>query len=375
MKSRSGIVFEHGLERPYQKSKPIKIVDTKLDKISSDEVIVQIKASGLCHSDLAVISGKRPRKLPIALGHEAAGIIIEKGEDVTEFDVGDHVICSFVPSCGKCDYCKQGMPSQCQLGNKAGQEGTLLSGKRKINYENEYIYHHSGVSAFSEYSVLSKHSLVKIDKDIPFEVAAIFGCAVITGVGSVLNTAKIETGSTVGIIGLGGVGLSALLGAKVAGAREIVVFDINDEKLKFAEELGATHVCNVNNEEQLEIVKDEFFQSLDYTFETAGSNQTFDFIYEFTKPRGTLVTTSLPHPENKINISHFNLTFQEKTLKGSYIGGSIFSIDIPKYLDLYRQGILPVDKLISHTIKFEDINRGFDLLADGEAMRVVIIFD
>lgn len=368
MKTYSAILFEQGLERPYAESKPLKILETELNPIDSDEVIIEFKAAGLCHSDLGVISGKRLRGLPIALGHEASGIIKKVGKAVEGFEIGDHVVCSFVPSCGKCDFCIQGIPSQCSKGNEAGNKGTLLSGRKKIKYKNRYLHHHSGISAFSKHAIVSESSIVKVSKDVPFEVAAIFGCAVVTGVGAVLNTAQVFPGSTVGIIGLGGVGLSALLGAKLAGAKEIVAFDINEDKLKFAKRLGATETINVRKKDYIETLKNK----LDFGIETAGATDTLKYIYNLTKPRGVIVTTSLPHPQNNINTSHFDLTFTEKTIKGSYIGSSVFKRDIPRYIDFYEKGLLPVDKLITETIDYQDINEGFDKLANGEVNRIVI---
>lgn len=372
MKIKSAIVFEPESSTPYSVSRPVKVLDVDLQSPSKGEVLIKIEAAGLCHSDLSVINGKRRRVMPIALGHEASGVVVEIGEGVEEFDIGDHVVCSFVPTCGKCEYCIQGRPSLCKLGNKAGQEGTLISGQKKIRYDGTEIAHHSGISAFSTYAVVSESSIVKVPKDIPFEIAVVCGCAVITGVGAVLNTAKVKPGSKVGIIGLGGVGLSALLGAKVAGASDIVAIDIHDEKLVIAKDFGASIAINSTSSEGQQILQDSFVGTLDYVIETAGSNIAFELGYQLIKPGGTIVTTSLPPEDTHIRLPHFNLTFQEKTVKGSYIGSSIVKRDIPLYLELYKKGLLPIDKLVSNIISLEEINEGFDLLRTGIAKRIVV---
>ncbi|PES95261.1 alcohol dehydrogenase [Priestia megaterium] len=375
MKIKTAIVFETSKDIPYRVSKPIKIVEADLQPPEKGEVLIKIKAAGLCHSDLSVINGKRGRVLPIALGHEASGVVEALGEDVENFEVGDHVVCTFVPSCGECEYCLNGRPALCQIGNKAGQEGTLISGKKKITYNGQEIAHHSGISAFSSHAIVSEKSIIKIPKDIPFEIAAVSGCAIITGVGAALNSAQIAVGSKVGIIGLGGVGLSALLGARVANAGEIIAIDINDPKLRIAKELGADKALNITNEAHQKELEEQFTGKLDYAIETAGSNIAFENIYKLLKPGGTIVTTGLPNAEAKLNIPYFNLTFEEKNIKGSYIGSAVTKRDIPLYLSLYKKGKLPMDKLISDVINFEDINEGFDLLRTGTAKRIIVNMD
>ncbi|MCY9002464.1 zinc-binding dehydrogenase [Peribacillus frigoritolerans] len=375
MKIKTAIVFETSTDVPYKDSKPIKIVEADLQPPEKGEVLIKIKAAGLCHSDLSVVNGKRGRVLPIALGHEASGVVEVIGEGVENFEVGDHVVCTFVPSCDECEYCLNGRPALCQLGNKAGQEGTLISGKKKITYNGQEIAHHSGISAFSSHAVVSEKSIIKISKDIPFEVAAVSGCAIITGVGAALNSAKIAVGSKVGIIGLGGVGLSALLGSQVANAGEIVAIDINDTKLGIATDLGADKAFNITNEAHQKELEEQYTGKLDYAFETAGSNIAFESIYKLLKPGGTIVTTGLPDAKAQLNIPYLNLTFEEKNIKGSYIGSSVTKRDIPLYLSLYKKGKLPMNKLISDIINFEDINEGFDLLGMGTAKRIIVNMD
>lgn len=232
MKVKTAVLRTSGAASPYSESKPIKIETLELDSPEHGEVLIQIKAASLCHSDLSVINGSRPRPLPMALGHEASGVVVEVGEGVTDLESGDHIVCVFVPSCGHCVPCKEGRPALCEPGAESNTAGTLINGGIRLHDDEENVNHHVGVSAFSEYAVVSRNSLVKVEKDIPFEKLALFGCAVITGVGAVVNTANIKLGSTVAIVGLGGIGLSALLGADSAGASRIVAVDINEAKLK-----------------------------------------------------------------------------------------------------------------------------------------------
>lgn len=376
MKIRAAVLHEMGLPAPYAESRPIKIETLELDPPGRGEVLVQIKAAGLCHSDLSVINGSRPRVMPMALGHEAAGIVMEVGEGVTDLQTGDHVVCAFVPSCGHCLPCQEGRPALCEPGAKTNTAGTLLSGERRIHFteDEETIHHHLGVSAFADHAVVARNSLIKVDPDVPFDKVAVFGCAVITGVGAVVNTAKIEMGSTVAVIGLGGVGLSALLGAKTAGASRIVAVDVNEVKLAQARELGATDTFNSKDPEVISLIRQATGGGVDYAFETAGVVPAMNVAYGITKRGGTTVTTGLPHPDHHFSFPQVTLTAEERTLKGSYVGSCVPARDIPRFIELYKQGRLPVDQLLTDRLSLDEINEGFDRLARGEASRLVVVF-
>ncbi|WCK52605.1 zinc-dependent alcohol dehydrogenase family protein [Aneurinibacillus sp. Ricciae_BoGa-3] len=374
MKIRAAVLHELGLPAPYAESQPIKIETLELDPPGRGELLIQIKAAGLCHSDLSVINGSRPRPMPMALGHEAAGVVIEVGEDVTDLKPGDHVVCAFVPSCGHCLPCQEGRPALCEPGAEANTAGTLISGERRIHLHDETVNHHLGISAFAEYAVVSRNSLIKVDPEIPFDKVAVFGCAVITGVGAIVNTAQIEMGSTVAIIGLGGVGLSALLGAVTAGASRIVAVDVNDAKLAQARELGATDTFNSRDPEVINLIRSATGGGVDYAFETAGVVPAMNVAYGITKRGGTTVTTGLPHPDHHFSFPQVTLTAEERTLKGSYVGSCVPARDIPRFIELYKQGRLPVDKLLTDTLPLDKINEGFDRLARGEASRLVVVF-
>lgn len=372
MKTRAAVLNDSPVERPYAETRPLRIEEVELDEPGHEEVRVRIRAAGLCHSDLSVINGDRPRPVPMALGHEAAGEVEAVGPGVTDLEPGDHVVMIFMPSCGHCMPCAEGRPALCESGAAANGAGTLLGGAMRIHRNGQDIHHHVGVSAFAERAVISRHSMVKIDRDLPFEHAALFGCAVLTGVGAVVNTAAVKAGQNVAVIGLGGVGLAAVLGALAAGASRIVAVDLLEEKRDFARQLGATHAIDPRDDEAVAKVKEWTNGGVDAAVELAGSVPALDFAYRITRRGGTTVTGGLANPEKKLEIQQVSLVAEERTLKGSYIGSCIPSRDIPRYIELFRAGRLPVDRLMTGRGTLEDINEAFDSLADGTAVRHVI---
>ena len=375
MKIRAAVLHHMGAAPPYATSKPLKIETLELDPPGEGEVLVKIKAAGLCHSDLSVIEGTRPRPTPMALGHEAAGIVAGLGPGVNDLVIGDHVVLVFVPSCGHCVPCAEGRPALCEPAVVSNTAGTLVSGARRLTMNGAPVNHHLGVSGFADHAVVSRHSLVKVDKSLSFDEAALFGCAVITGVGAVLNTSRVKAGARVAVIGLGGVGLNSLLGAQVAGARQIVAIDLRDDKLALAKQLGATHTFNASDPEIVTLVKAATNGGVDYAFELAGSIPALELAWKITRRGGETVTAGLPHPQKTMSFAPVQLVGEERTLKGSYLGSCVPVRDIPTYIDLYRAGKLPVDRLMSDRIKLEDINAAFDKLASGATVRQVVMFD
>src|ERR1700704_2272997 len=250
---KAAILHQMGLPSPYGKSKPLTVEEVSLDPPGPGELLIKIKATGLCHSDLSVVNGDRPRPMPMVLGHEAAGEVVECGPGVTDLKPGDQVVLAFVPSCGSCLPCMEGRPGLCEPGARANGAGTLLLGSKRLSRHKEPIFHHIGVSAFAEYAVVSRRSAIKVDNSLPSHEAALFGCAVMTGVGAVVNTAKVPAGSSVAIVGLGGVGLSALLGANLVGAAEVIAVDSKPEKLEIATRLGATRTVKAGPDAAQEI--------------------------------------------------------------------------------------------------------------------------
>jgi alcohol dehydrogenase len=375
MRTRAAVLEAMGASAPYTSSKPLVIETLELDPPGPDEVLIHLEAAGLCHSDLSVINGDRPRPTPMALGHEAAGVVEQLGPaaDGTGLAVGDHVVCVFVPSCGHCEPCMVGRPALCEPGAVANGAGTLLSGARRLRRpDGTAVNHHLGVSAFAEYATVSRRSVVKIYPELPFDQAALFGCAVLTGVGAVFNTARLPAGSSAAVIGLGGVGLSSLLGAIAAGARQVVAIDLSDEKLAFARELGASETVNAGDPAAVEQVKDVTHGGVEYAFELAGSTRALDLAFRITRRGGTTVTAGLPPPTATMPLPPVILTAEERTLKGSYIGTAVPGRDIPHYIELYRRGRLPVDRLMTGVLNIDEINEGFDRLHDGHAIREVV---
>ena len=380
MKIRAAVLDRMGMDAPYATSRPLSIRTVELDPPGPDEVLIKVAAAGLCHSDLSVINGDRPRPMPMALGHEASGIVEEIGSNVHDLQKGDHVVVVFVPSCGHCAPCAEGRPALCEPGAAANGAGTLLSGARRLHHDHDHVHdgvlnHHLGCSVFAEYAVVSRRSLVRIDREIPLDEAALFGCAVLTGVGAVVNTAQVRAGATTAIIGLGGVGLAALLGARAAGARTIVAIDLSPTKLEEALALGATHAVNASDPDAQDQVRALSGGGVEYAFEFAGAIRALELAYAITRRGGTTVTAGLPPSSASFGIPAVSLVAEERTVKGSYIGTCVPSRDIPRYLDLYRQGRLPVDRLLSGRLALDDINHGFDLLHAGKAVRQVVVFD
>jgi len=374
MKIRAAVLNKTGAERPYAVSLPLSIEQVELDLPGHGEVLVKIMAAGLCHSDLSTINGVRPRPVPMAMGHEAAGVVEELGPGVTDLKKGDHVVLTFVPSCGHCLPCAEGRPALCEPGAAANGAGTLLSGSRRLHRNGTEIHHHLGCSAFAEYATVSRRSLVKVDPDLAFDEAALFGCAVLTGVGAVLNTAKVTPGSTVAVVGLGGVGLCSILGAVVAGARKIVAVDLFDDKLAIARSLGATDAFNASDPDCIQKIREATKGGVEFAFELAGSVKAMELAYKITARGGMTVTAGLPPAADTIPIPQVNLVAEERTVKGSYIGTCVPVRDLPRYVALYKQGRLPVDKLVSGRLKLDGINAAFDLLSEGKAVRQVIMF-
>jgi alcohol dehydrogenase len=360
------------LPRPYAQSRPLQIVEVELDPPGPGEVLVQMRAAGLCHSDLSVVNGDRPRPLPMALGHEGAGEVIEVGAEVKDLRGGDHVVAAFVPCCRTCEPCTTGRPALCEPGFRANSAGTLLSGARRLHRAGETIHHHLGVSAFAQYATMARESLVKVDSSLPFDEAAVFGCAVMTGVGAVTNTVQPKPGSMIAVIGLGGVGLAALLGARVLEPSIIVACDLSEEKLQLAQRMGATHVVNAADASAVEKIRDLTRGGVHYAFEMAGSVKAMELAYRITRRGGTTVTAGLPNAQHLFSIPHVGIVAEERTIKGSYLGSCDPARDIPRYIEMYRAGRLPIDQLLSERIALDDINASFDRLADGKTVRQIV---
>ncbi|SEN00091.1 zinc-binding dehydrogenase [Palleronia pelagia] len=375
MKTTITILRERGAARPYTESRPLELVEAELAEPGPGEVRIRMSAAGLCHSDLSVINGDRARDTPLALGHEGAGVVEAVGPHVTRLAPGDHVVTVFIASCGHCVPCAEGRPALCEPGAAAGAAGTLLGGHRRIAVEGDKIHHHLGVSAFSTHAVLSENSCVRIDKEIPLDRAALLGCAVLTGVGAVLNSGALRMGEACAIVGLGGVGLAGLLGAVAAGAGEIVAADLDPAKRALALELGATHAIDPAAPDAVAAAREITGGGVHLAVELAGAAPALQFGYDITRRGGTTVTAGLPHPDARMALPPVSLTAEERTLKGSYVGSCVPVRDIPRFARMMMQGKLPVEKLVTHRLRLDEINEGFERLAAGQAVRQVVIFD
>jgi len=375
VKTKAAVLFEMERPAPYAQSKPLQVLELDLQGPGAGELLVEIKAAGLCHSDLSVINGSRPRVMPMVLGHEATGIVRETGVGVKDFKAGDHVVFSYVPVCGHCLPCGTGRAAMCENGAAANVAGTLLTGAKRFSFEGKPLHHHIGVSGFSQLTVCAQESLVKIDPSVPLDKAALFGCAVLTGVGAVVNTAKVPAGSSVAVFGMGGVGLSAILGARAAGCTPIIAVDTLPAKLELAKKAGATHTVNAAQGDAAQALKDLTKGGPQYVFEAVGSEKALAQAYAATRRGGVTVTIGLPHPSKQLSISALSLVAEERTLMGSYMGSAVPRRDVPRFIALYQSGLLPVDTLFSRHIQLQEINSAFDALDKGEAVRQVLKFE
>jgi len=368
MRIRGAVLEEIGRTRPYADSTPIRVVELELDDPAAGELLVRIEVAGLCHSDLSVVDGNRVRPVPMLLGHEAAGIVEAVGSDVGDIALGDRVVMTFLPRCGDCDACATDGLTPCTFGSASNNAGTLLGGGSRIHRGTEVVKHHLGVSGFATHAVVNRSSVVPVPADVPADVAAVLGCAVLTGGGAVINAGRPRPGQRVIVVGLGGVGMAALLTVLALDGLEVVGVDAVPQKLSRARELGA----------QLALTPDEARESAltaPVVIEAAGAVRAFELALELTGPGGRMVTVGLPAPTAMASVSPLALVAGGRSIIGSYLGSAVPARDIPTFVGLWRTGRLPVEELITETIAFEDINAGMDRLADGLAVRQVIRFD
>lgn len=356
--------------RPYAQHAPLRLAELTLDDPRPGELLIRIDAAGLCHSDLSVVNGDRPRPMPMAIGHEATGIVEALGSpDDAQFAVGDRVVLSFLPACGDCVRCRSGEGYMCPNGAAANGEGRLLAGGCRLHEHGATVNHHLGVSAFATHAVVDRRSAVKIDRDIPSEIAALFGCAVLTGVGAVMNSAVLRPGESLVIYGLGGVGLAALLGGLASGAVPIVAIDPSPDKRAIAERLGAVAVAP---DEAESAIARTIPGGADVVLETVGKAAVLADAYRAGRRGGRIVTVGLPNLAERLDLPAVSLVAEGKTLIGSYMGSSIPQRDIPRYIALWRAGRLPVEELLTSVGPLTDINALLDALADGRAIRQIV---
>lgn len=371
MKITAAVLDRIGAAAPYAASRPLRLAEIDLDPPRPGELLLRIDAAGLCHSDLSVVNGDRVRPTPMALGHEAVGTVIEAGDPASAFKPGDRVVLSFLPACGRCAACAAGEGYLCAPAAAANGAGVLLGGGHRLHDHGAHVFHHLGVSAFATHAVVDERSAVRIDADIPVEIAALFGCAVLTGVGAVINTAKVRPGESVVVYGLGGVGLAALLGALASGAQPVIAVDPVAAKRTLALELGAA--AAVSPDEAAETVAALTNGGADVAIESVGRASVLADAYKATRRGGRTVTVGLPNPAEMLSIPAVSLVADGKTLMGSYMGSAIPARDIPRYIALWRAGRLPVERLLTSTGPLSGINAALDELASGRAIRQIML--
>ncbi len=365
MKIRAAVLHEVG--------QPLVIEELDLAEPRAGEALVRVAAAGVCHSDLHYMKGEWACPRPIVLGHEGAGIVEAVGPGVSLVKPGDHCILIFRPNCGRCFYCTSGRPMLC-VGHVTPM-GTLYDSTTRLSLNEQAVYHLARVACFAEYAVIPEAQLLPIDPAIPLDRAALVGCAVMTGVGATMNTVRVEPGSSVVVIGCGGVGLNVVQGARLLNAGQIIAVDLYDEKLQFACDLGATHTVNARHEDPVARVRELTGGGADYAFDAFGSARTVQQAFECIRNGGTAVEVGIAPQGQLAQIDAYSLAMHEKTLKGCFYGSARPRVDMLRLLDLYGQGRLKLDELVARTYRLDQINEAYAALQSGAVARGVIVME
>jgi S-(hydroxymethyl)glutathione dehydrogenase / alcohol dehydrogenase len=352
-------------------NQPLTIEQVDIDDPKEREVLVRTVASGVCHSDLHFVDGLYMWPTPAILGHEAAGVVEKVGSQVTYIKPGDHVIACLSVFCGYCEECMSGHPNLCS--NRAATQRTA-SDKPRLSQKGTMVNQFADLSGYAEKMLVHENALVKIDDNVPLDRAALIGCGVMTGVGAALNTAKIAPGSTVAVFGAGGVGLAVIQGARIAGARMIIAVDKFPNKLELAKKLGATHAVNASDKNPVDEIRNLTGGGADYSFEAIGLKIAAEQAYECIAPGGVATIVGMVPLGQKVEVDGFSLLF-EKRIQGCFMGSNRFRIDMPRIIDLYRQGRINLDDMVSRRGKLEDVNEAFRAMKAGEVARTVLMFE
>ena len=353
----------------HEAGKPLTIEDVDIAAPIGREVLVRTLAAGVCHSDLHFVDGLYPYPTPTILGHEAAGVVEAVGPQVSEFEPGDHVIACLSVFCGHCEYCLTGKTFLCQA-----RLGRAKTEPPKLTWNGQPVHQFLNLSAYAEQMLVHENGLVKIDREMPMDRAALIGCGVTTGVGAVLNTARIEPGTTVAVFGAGGVGLAAIQGARIAGARMIIAVDTVDAKLVTAREMGATHTVNANSDDPARAIRTMTNGGVDYAFEAIGLKIAAEQCFDCLKAGGTATIIGMIPVGEKIELDG-PMFLREKKIQGCAMGSNRFKVDMPRYIEFYRQGRLKLDEMISRRGRLGDVNEAFRAMKAGEVARTVLMFD
>ena len=371
MKSRAAVAFGPG--------EPLKIVEIDVEDPKAGEVLVKILYTSVCHTDAYTLSGADPEGVfPAVLGHEGGGVVVSVGEGVTSVVPGDHVIPLYTPECGECKFCLSGKTNLCGAIRETQGKGLMPDGTTRFSYNGEPIYHYMGTSTFSEYTVVSEISLVKVeDKEVPLDKVALLGCGVTTGIGAVHNTAKVEEGATAAVFGLGAIGLAAIQGLVQAKASRIIAIDMNEDKFELAKKMGATDFINPSTFDKpiQEVIVDMTDGGVDYSFECIGNVDVMRSALESThKGWGESIIIGVAAGGKEISTRPFQLV-TGRVWKGSAFGGVKGRTELPGMIADYMQGAIDLDSFITHNLNFTDMNEAFDLLHKGESIRTMLTYE
>ena len=367
MKSAAAVLF-----RP---ESPLEVVEIDVEPPRAGEALVEMAAGGVCHSDLHVMRGELVAPLPAVLGHEGSGVVADVGPGVTCVSPGDHVIPLWRLSCGACRFCTGGRPALCHAGTAVRNTGLLPDGTTRFSFEGQPIKYYAGVSTFSRYSVIPEKALLKIPSDLPLDVAALLGCAVVTGFGAVANAAKVKPGDTVAVLGAGGVGLNVVQAAVLAGAATVVAVDLHESKLAEATRFGATHAVNASESEPVAAIREiTRGAGVDFAFDVVGAPRVTRQAYDALARRGTLVVVGIAPAGQEVALPMTSLMYEERTVTGSLYGSGNPATDILQLIDLYRAGKLKLDELLTRTYPLGQVNEAYQALERGEVIRSVVPF-
>jgi S-(hydroxymethyl)glutathione dehydrogenase/alcohol dehydrogenase len=356
--------------------RPLDIQELEVAEPAPGEVLVQLAAAGVCHSDYHVAAGEWTAPVPLVLGHEGAGRIAAVGERVAELNVGDPVVLSWCPSCGRCEFCLTGRPQLCEVVAATTYGSVMYDGSTRLRDRGASVHAYLSVGSFAEYAVVPEMGAVAIQEDVPLDQAALVGCAAATGFGAVVNTARVRVGASVAVIGCGGVGLSAVQGARAASARAIIAIDVNDAKLQLASSLGATHTVNASLEEPVQsVMRLSAGRGVEFAFEAIGLAQTVEQAAAMLAAGGTAVLIGQAAEGVKISLDPSLISDREHKIIGSNYGSCRPHVDFPRILDLHRTGVLDLEALISRRIALEEVDEAFAAMAAGETVRSVIVFE
>ncbi len=355
----------------YAPHTPLVVEELELDEPKEGEVLVRIVSAGVCHSDYHVMKGEWNPPLPMVLGHEGAGVVEKVGPGVTLSQPGDHVILNFRPNCGWCKFCTSGRPVLCN--GAPSPRWFMFDGSVRLHKGSMDIHHFARVACFSEYAIVPQSGAVPVRKDMPLDKACLVGCSVMTGVGAAINTAKVEPGSSVLVIGCGGVGLNVIQGAALAGADRIIAVDMLENKLAFAREFGATDVIDASRGDTVERVKAMTNGGVDYAFEAIGFSKTIEQAYAATDLGGKTIIVGMAPEDDNLTLSALDIPRTEKSIIGSWYGSARPWLDLPKMVDLYLDGKLKIDPMVSRYYKLDEINTAYDALANGEVARSILL--